>query len=138
MSGHCCSLQRLGFSLRRLLFVFFKTAFGLFKKKNIYLYLAVLGLRCCAGFSLVAVRRLLVAVASLVEYGLYSMRASAIEAHGLRSCSSWALEPRAQQLWPVSLVTLWRVDSFWNRDQTHVPCIGRCTPIPSATREVLH
>ena len=100
--------------------------------------MAVLGLRCCAGFSLVAVRRLLVAVASLVEYGLYSVRALVIEARRLRSCSSWALEPWAQQLWPMSLVALWHVESFWNRDQTHVPCIGRCTPIPCATREVLH
>ena len=45
-------------------------------KKNFILFLAVLNLCCCAGFSLVvratlvAVRGLLVAVASLVEHGL--------------------------------------------------------------------
>ena len=38
---------------------------------SIYLFLAVLGLHCCMGFSLIAVHRLLTAVASLVaEHGL--------------------------------------------------------------------
>ena len=70
----------------------------IFKK----LFLAVLALRCCAGFSLVAERRgcslaveqeLLVAVASLVAYGLRSCSSralstsSAVVVHGL-SCSA--------------------------------------------------
>ena len=39
--------------------------------KIIYLFLAMLGLRCCVAFSLVAVHRLLSVVASLVaEYRL--------------------------------------------------------------------
>ena len=33
---------------------------------NVYFFLPVLGLHCCAGFSLVAVHELLIAVASLV------------------------------------------------------------------------
>ena len=55
-------------------------AFFCFFKQNFYLFLAVLGLFCCVGFSLVAasggyslvaVLRLLIAVASLVaEHGL--------------------------------------------------------------------
>ena len=44
------------------------------------------------GCSLVAVRGLLIAVACLVEeYKLWGMQASEV-AHGLSSCSSWALE----------------------------------------------
>ena len=33
----------------------------------IYVFMTVLGLHCCAGYSLAAVHRLLIAVASLVE-----------------------------------------------------------------------
>ena len=66
-----------------------------FLKKNylfIYLFLAVLGLRCCAwafsscgerGLLFVVVRRLLLAVASLVaEHGLWRA--------GFSSCGTWA------------------------------------------------
>ena len=62
------------------------------KNKFIYLFLVVLGLRCWAqafsscgkwGLLFIAVRRLLIAVASLVaEHGL--------EACGLSSCGTWA------------------------------------------------
>ena len=60
----------------------------------IYLFLAVLGLHCCAGFSLVVVsgsyslvttHRRLVMVASLVAGSRFA---------GLSSCSSWALKHR--------------------------------------------
>ena len=45
--------------------------------KFLKFYLAVLGLRCCAGFSLVAVRRLLIEVASIFgEHRLQGTRAS--------------------------------------------------------------
>ena len=59
----------------------------------VYLFLAVLGLRCCTGFSLlaasggyslVAMRSLLIAVASLV--------AEVLGCLGFSSCGSWALE----------------------------------------------
>ena len=57
------------------------------------LFLAVLGLRCCLGFPLVAVRELLIAVASFVaKHRLQGMGASIAVAHGLSSCYSWALE----------------------------------------------
>ena len=67
-----------------------------------HLFLAVLGLRCCVGFSLAVTSggyplpvlcRLLTAVASLVaENGLQRARASAVVARGPSSCSSQALE----------------------------------------------
>ena len=80
----------------------------------IYLFLAALGLHCCTqAFSscgerrlLVAVRRLLLAVASLVaEHEL--------QARGL------------QQLWHTGLVAPQHVGSSWTRDRNCVPCIGR-------------
>ena len=81
----------------------------------IYLFMAALGLCCCTwafsscreqGLLLVALRRLLIAVASLVaEHGL--------QARGL------------QQLWHTGLVALWHVGSSWTKDRTRVPCIGR-------------
>ena len=76
----------------------FKHVFFSFLKITlfIFLFLAMLGLYCCAGFSLVvesggyslvAVQRLLTKVTSLVtEHGSTK--------HGLSSFSSWALEPR--------------------------------------------
>ena len=36
----------------------------------------------------------------------------------------------------MGLAVLWRVESSWTRDQTHVPCIGRWILIHCATREV--
>ena len=68
------------------------------------LFLAVLGLRCCGwafpncgeqGLLLVAVHRLLIAVASLC-CGAQALgaRASVVVACGLSSCGSWALERR--------------------------------------------
>ena len=52
--------------------------------EDIYLFWAMLGLRCCASSSLVAMLGLLVAVASLVaEHGLWGCA-------GFRSCGVWA------------------------------------------------
>ena len=63
----------------------------------------MLGLRCCVrafsscgeqGLLFIAVRGLLIAVASLVaEHGV-GARASVVVAQGLSSCGSWALEHR--------------------------------------------
>ena len=66
------------------------------------LFLAVLGHRYYASsslvavsYSLVAVHRLLIAVASLFAgHRFYSTQASAVAAHGLDSCTSWALGHR--------------------------------------------
>ena len=63
----------------------------------IYLFLALLGLRCCTGFSLVvvlggcsqvAVFRLLIVVASLVWSTGSRCSDSVIPAQGLKSCGS--------------------------------------------------
>ena len=67
-------------------------------KKNVFIYLAVLGLGCCMGFSLVAgsggcslvaVCSVLTAVASpAVAHGGEGVQASAVAAHGLQGCNS--------------------------------------------------
>ena len=72
--------------------------------KIIYPHLAVLGLRCCAGSSLVAAsrdyalvaeHRLHTVAASLVtEHGLQNSQVSVAVACGLSSCSSLTLEHR--------------------------------------------
>ena len=81
------------------------------------------------GYSLVAVCRLLVAVASLVaEHGPKGERAQELLLPGSRA--------QAQYLWCVSLVALLYIGSFWTRDRTHVSCIGRWIPYHRATREV--
>ena len=71
----------------------------------ISLFLAALGLRCCAGFSLVVVmvggllfivmHGLFIAVASFTtEHGLWGVQTSVVAVYGLRSFSSRALEHR--------------------------------------------
>ena len=63
----------------------------------------MLCLHCFAGFSLgaasggyplVVVCGLLIAVASLVEHGLWGARVSVLAALGLSGCGFWALEHR--------------------------------------------
>ena len=68
----------------------------------IYVFLAVMGVRFCVGFSLavprglcslVVAQGLLIEVASLVaENGPKGAQASVVGAHGFSSCSSQALE----------------------------------------------
>ena len=101
-------------------------------------------LRCCTrafsscgerGLLFVAVRRLLIAVASLVaEPG--SRRA------GPRRCSAWAQQlqltgsrAQAQQLWCTGPVAPRHAGSSRTRARTRVPCIGRRTPNHCATGE---
>ena len=99
---HLCSFPK--FSLN--IFIYF-----------IYFILAVLGLCCCSGYSLVAVCRFLIAVASLVvEHGLWSVWASVVVAHGHRSFGFRNSRAQAQQLWLVGLVVLRHVRSsqMWN------------------------
>ena len=100
-----------------------------FLKNRFYLFLVVLGLRCCAwafsscvkrGLLLVAVRGLLIVVASLVvEHGL--------QVRGFSSCGTWAQQlwllgsrAQAQQLWHTGLVAPWHVGIFL--DQGSNPC----------------
>ena len=59
--------------------------------------LAVLGLHCCTGLSLVMDSERLLAAASLVEPGLGAHGLQwLLVGLGLSSCGSWALEHRAQ------------------------------------------
>ena len=90
------------------------------------LFLAARHLNCCiwvslaaasGGYSLLAVLRVLIAVASLfVE-------------HRLQVCG-------LQQLWNMGLVALQHVGSPWTRDRTYVPCFGRRILNHWTTREV--
>ena len=85
----------------------------------IYLFLAVLGLHCWVGFSLVAenggysrvaVHEVLIEVVSLSsEHGLKGAQASAIAAYVLSSCISWVLEHRLNScgVWASLLHIMW-------------------------------
>ena len=91
-------------------------------------FLAMLGLHCWAGFSLVTVLRLLLMVASLVaEHGLSSVQASAAAACGLRTCGSWAPGHSLSQLWDTGLAFLQPVGSSQTRDWSCVPRTERRT-----------
>ena len=99
----------------------------------IYLFiLAVLGLRCCTGSSLVAgsgghspavACGPLIAVAPLVaEHGLWGPQASVAAQQGLRSCGSWALEHGFNSYAPCGIfldqgsntcVSYWQADGFF-------------------------
>ena len=110
--------------------------YALWKNNFIYLFLAVLSLRCCSGFSLVvegagyslvAVCRLLIMVASVVVKHMDS-RAWTLEL--------WLPGSRAQAPWLcVGLVALWHVGSSWTRDWTRISCTGRWILYHWATRE---
>ena len=56
--------------------------------------MAVLGLHCCMGFSLVAMHRLLIVVASHCRAQALGHTASVVVAQGLIRCGSQALEHR--------------------------------------------
>ena len=95
--------------------------------RNIYLFLAVLGLLCCPGFSLVAVSRgysvdevcsLLSAVASLVaEQGSRVCRVSMVAAPRLERTGSIVEAHRLSCFRAYGILLI--------RDQTRVSCIGR-------------
>ena len=95
---------------------------------NLFLFLAVLGLRFCAraffscgkrGPLFIAVRWPLTVAASLVaEHRLQTRRLS--------------------NLWLTGLVTPWHVGSSQTRPRTHVPCSSRQILNHCATREALY
>ena len=87
-------------------------------------FLAVLGFHCCMqGFSscgergllLVGVCGLFIMVAPLVEHRLQGAQALAVGAHGLRSCSPWALD-WGLNICGARVAVLWHVGSSWTRD----------------------
>ena len=82
------------------------------------------------GFSLVAVHRLLIAVASLVaERRLWGEQASAVVVLGLSSTGSVVMVR--------GLSCSMACGIFQTRDQTHVSCTGRWILYHRATREAL-
>ena len=82
------------------------------------------------GFSLVAVRRLLIVVASLLG-------GTGSRVYGFQQLQLAGSRAQAQQLWCPSLVAVWHVRSSWTRDGTHVSCIGGQILYQQATREAL-
>ena len=76
--------------------------------------MAVLGLHCCTGFSLVA-----------ESGGCSLLRCMGSRVWEVSSGSSQALEYRLSGCGRQGLVALWLVKSSQNRDGTHVPYIGR-------------
>ena len=107
-----------------------ETFLSLFLKKIIYLFLAVLGPRCCTqalpscrgsewGPLLAAGRKPPIAVASLLRSA------------GSRHAGPSSLSMQAQQLRRT-----WHAGSSRTRARTRVPCTGRRTPNHCATREV--
>ena len=98
------------------------------------LFLAVLSLHCCAGFSLVAMSR---SYPSLQCMGfslrwLPLLQSIGSRVHRIQQCGSWALE---NQLWYTGLVGSWCVGSSWIRDQTHISCVGRWILYHCTTRK---
>ena len=94
-----------------------------FKKYLFILFLAVLGLHCCQGFSLVAVLGLLIAVASLWSTTKGESDFLSVVC-GLSSCRSWALVNRLSSCGIKTWFAPQHVRSFQIRDQTQVFCIG--------------
>ena len=87
----------------------FKTFSSFFKKNYLFIFLAVLGLRCCVwafsrcgerGLLFIAVHGLLIVVASLVDHGLQAHRLSSFGARAQLFRGTWDL-PRPG-LEPVS------------------------------------
>ena len=82
----------------------------------------------------VSVRGLPLVVAS---GGHSSSRARASHYHGLSRCGAQAPDMQAQPLWPTGPAAPRHMGSSQARARTHVPCIGRQTLNPCATREAL-
>ena len=111
----------------------------------IYLFLAVLGLHCCArAFSSCGERGLLfVAVHMFSLRWLLLLWRTGSRHAGFSSCGMqaqqlWLAGSRAQahQLWHMGLVAPWHVGSSGARARTRVPCIGRWILNHCATREI--
>ena len=104
----------------------------------IYLFLAVLGLCCCArAFSLVAASE---GYSSLRCAGfslrwLLLLRCMGSRCAGFSSCGSRAVEGWLSSCGARALVALWHVGYSWTRARTCVPCIGRWILNHCATRE---
>ena len=110
-----------------------------------FLFLALLGLRCCTwafsscgerGLLFLAVCGLLIAVDSLVVEHRLQVRGLQQLCHVGSVVVARSSRAQAQQLWRTGLVTPQHVGSSWTRAQTRVPCIGRWILNHCTTREV--
>ena len=116
----------------------FKQLIGFLKFLFIYLFLAVLGLGCCAwAFSSCGEQGLLF----IVVCGLLTAVASLVVEHRPQACGLQQLwlagsRSQAQQLWCTGLVAPRHVGSSQTRARTHVPCIGRQILNHCTTRQV--
>ena len=91
-----------------------------------YLFFDVLGLHCCEGFSLVLARdTLYLGCRGFSLWWLFLLQSKGSRAQGLQQLQLQGSRAQAQQLWSISLVVPWHVESSWTRDQTSVSCIGR-------------
>ena len=111
----------------------------------LFIFLDVLGLRCCvrAFLQLQRAGATLPCGAQASHCGGFSCcrawalgaRASVVVAHGLQQLWLTGSRAQAQQLWRMGLVALQHVGSSWTRARTRVPCIGRRILNHCATRE---
>ena len=106
-------------------------------KNYIYLllFLAVLGLCCCAGFfSFCRDQGLLSSCDARASHcGFSCCRTEGCA--GFSSCSSWAWEHKAEQLQCMEFVAPWHVECSQIRDWTRVFCIVKWILHHWATRE---
>ena len=96
-----------------------------------WLFVGVCGLSLIVtswGYSLVAIYRTLIAVASLVEHRLQSVWGSVVASHRLWNACSVVVA--------MGLFAPWHVRSSRTRDSIHVPCIDRKILNRWTTREV--
>ena len=112
-----------------------------------YLFLAALGPRRCAGLLVVSDGYSSLRCAGLSLRWPLLLRSMGPRCAGLSSCGLLALErhlsswwhtgsrAQAQQSWPSGLVAPRHVGSSPTRARTHVPCTGRQTPNHCTTRE---
>ena len=121
------------YSTIEALWLFFKNLFFFIIFNNISLFIGLLGLCCCRGFSPVAARPLLESHSS----GSYRANVGS-RAHRVRSCGERlaAVIPGSRtQARSCGLWALWPLGSSWTRDRTRVSRTGRQTLYHWATSE---
>ena len=94
-----------------------KTFFFLTKRSFYFLFLAVLGLCCYVGSSVVALCSFSMWCLSSCGAWALGTWASVVTTHRLSSCGS--------QVWCMVLIALWHVGSSQLRDRTCIFCIGK-------------
>ena len=114
-------LSSFGYKLRAVLFIFLKSYFLI--SWLCWVFVAACGLSPVSRAEAALIFCLLIAVASLVERGLWGAQTSVLAVRGLSRVAQLAA--------PQHVV------SSQTGDRTCVPCIGRQIPLLCATREAL-